>query len=259
MSFIKHCAVFACLVGSSFASAADAQNLPVAQAAASPEQISYLTEDYPPSNFVENGQLKGYAADLLKAMWRQMRVPLQPIEVTNWARAFHQLETTPNTMLFATSRTTERENKFLWVGPIYQNRYVLIGRAERKYELSTPLDAAKYRVGVIRDDIGQKLLVEAGLNEAKLEKVADFRQLVKMLKADRIDLICASNTVLPTFVSYGDFKATDLQQVITVKESALYYAFNKETNPLLVERFQSALKVVEPERKRLLKQFGLTP
>jgi polar amino acid transport system substrate-binding protein len=256
VSFVKQFAALVGFVALFFVAPALAEQ---ASIATRPEHITYLTEDYPPSNFVENGELKGYATDLLKAMWRQMKVPAQPIEVTNWARAYNQLETVPNTMLFATSRTSERENKFLWVGPIVKNRYVLIGRTDRKYDVATPTDAAKYRVGVIRDDIGQKLLAEAGLSEAKLDKVADFRQLVKMLKADRIDLICASSTVLPTFVNYGDFKANDLQQVITVKNIELYYAFNKDTNSHLIERFQAALKAVEPERKRVLTQFGLTP
>ena len=256
MSFVKQFVALAGFAALFFVPSALADQSSIATR---PEHITYLTEDYPPSNFVENGELKGYATDLLKAMWRQMKVPPQPIEVTNWARAYNQLENTQNTMLFATSRTAERENKFLWVGPIVKNRYVLIGRTDRKIELATPADAAKYRVGVIRDDIGQKLLVEAGLSEAKLEKVADFRQLVKMLKADRIDLICASNTVLPTFVSYGDFKVKELHAVSTIKNIELYYAFNKDTNPHLIERFQEALKAVEPDRKRFLSQFGLTP
>ena len=223
-----------------------------------PEQIKYFTEDYPPSNFVEKGEIKGYAVDLLKAMWRQMKVAEQPIEVTNWA-AFNHVESTPNTMLFAMTRNAERENKFLWIGPIYNNRYVLIGRADRKYAVSTPADAVRYRVGVIRDDIGQKLMLEAGVPENKLEKVADFRQLVKMLKADRIDMIAATITVLPSFAGYGDFKASELKPLATVKDAPLYFAFNKDTDARLVARFQNALRAVEPERRRTLKKYGLTP
>lgn len=254
MSYFGKCAAAAYLASLLLAVPAAAQP---AQPGAG--QIRYFTEDYPPSNFVENGTLKGYAVDLLKAMWRQMKVPEQPIEVTNWARAFNHVENTPDTMLFAMTRNAEREKKFLWVGPIYNNRYVLIGRTDRKYDVSVPADAGRYRVGVIRDDIGHKLMLEAGVTESKLEKVADFRQLVKMLKADRIDLIAATITVLPSFAGYGDFKASELAPVATVKEAPLYFAFNKDTDARLVARFQNALRAVEPERRRALKAFGLTP
>ena len=221
------------------------------------ESISYLTEDYPPSNYVENGELKGYAVELLKLVWRTMGVVEQKIEVTNWARAFNQLETTPNSMLFAMTRNAEREQKFQWVGPIFENRYVLIGRTERKLSLAGPADAANYRVGVIRQDVGHKLMLEFGAKDEALEKVADLRQLVKMLKANRIDLICASATILPAFASYGDFKAADLAVVATVKSAPLYYAFSKEVDSALVAAFQRALKGLNKERLQLLKTAGV--
>jgi len=54
-------------------------------AASGPENLTYLTEDYPPSNYLENGVLKGVAVDVLKALWMKMGVKEQPIEVSNWA------------------------------------------------------------------------------------------------------------------------------------------------------------------------------
>lgn len=224
-----------------------------------PEQLTYLTEDYPPSNYLEDGKLKGYATDLLRALWKRMGVPEQPIEVTNWARAFNRTETTPDTVLFATTRNAEREARFQWVGPIYQNKYVLVGRSGRVFDVTTTADAGKYRVGVIREDVGHKLMLEAGLADGKLEKVADFRQLVKMLAADRVDLLCVSATLIPEFTHWGNFKPGDLQRVQLVKEVALYYAVNKDTDPALVKRMQAALSALEPERRRVLKAYGLEP
>ncbi len=252
LRFLAPLVVFCLTCGSSLAQ-------PQSSTKISPEQITYLTEDYPPSNYVEDGVVKGYAVEVLQAMWKHMGVAEQPIEVTNWARAYNQTQSTPNTMLFATTRNAEREDKFQWVGPIYMNRYVLIGRSGKKFPITRVADAAQFRIGVIREDIGHKLMLENGFSDAKLDRVADFRQLVKMLANDRVDLICVSATLIPGFAKYGGLDVAQLQTVLTVKETSLYYAYNKATDAQLVARFQSALKAVEPTRKKRLIAAGLTP
>lgn len=223
--------------------------------AAGPEQLTYLTEEYPPANYMENGTLKGYAVDVLKAMWKKMGVPEQPIEVINWARAYRRAETTPNTMVFTMTRNAERENLFQWVGPIYKSRYVLVGRAGRTFQLGSPSDAGRYRVGVIRDDVGHKLIREAGIPDDKLEKVGDFRQLLKMLDADRVDLLCVSDTLIPTVSQWSKLKSGDLTETLVISEVSIHYAISKGTDPTLVKRFQSALDAIEPERRRILKTY----
>lgn len=223
--------------------------------AAGPEDISYLTEEYPPANYVEDGKLKGFAVDVLRAVWRKMGVADQPIEVTNWARAYHRVETTPNTMVFTMTRTPEREQRFQWVGPIHKDRYVLVGRSGRGIRVTNPADIARYRVGVIRADIGHKLLLEGGVPDAKLEKLANFRQLVKMLEADRVDLLCIGSSMIATFPRWGGFKPGDLSEVMTISDVAVYYAMSKGTDPALVKRFQSALEAIEPETRRIMKTY----
>lgn len=48
---------------------------------AEPEDIRYITEDYAPSNYLEKGVLTGIAVEVLKAMWAEMGVKEQKIQV----------------------------------------------------------------------------------------------------------------------------------------------------------------------------------
>lgn len=223
--------------------------------AAGPEDVTYLTEEYPPANYTEKGVLKGYAVDVLRAMWRKMGVPEQPVEVSNWARAYNRADTTANTMLFVMTRTPEREGRFHWVGPIHQSRYVLVGRSARHFQVTAPADLARYRVGVIRADIGHKLLLEGGIPDGKLEKVADYRQLLKMLEAERVDMLCVAESMLMAFPRWSNLKPGDIKEVMTVKDVAVYYALSKDTDAALVKRFQNALLAVEPESKKIMKFY----
>ncbi|MBK6907651.1 MAG: ABC transporter substrate-binding protein [Rhodocyclaceae bacterium] len=232
------------------------QEVPKAQGAPRSGQLTYLTEDYPPINYIEFGQVKGLAVDLLKLMWKQMGVPEQPIEITNWSRAYRIASQTPYTVLFSTTRTPEREALFQWVGPIVFDRNVLVAGKKSAISLASVRDAATHRVGVIRDDVCHRELIESGLEDARIEKVSNFRQLFKMLEADRIDLICVSESLLATGHEL-DEPLPEVKTVLIASETPLYYAFNKATSPLLVARFQAALKAVEKERRSLLKKAGL--
>lgn len=114
----------------------------------SPAQITYMTEDYPPDNFVRNGTLTGYSVDLLKALWKKMGCPEQPIQVLPWARGYHNALEMPNHMLFTMARTPEREKLFHWVGPIYRTQIALIGLADRGLTLTKLGDAQAYVTAV---------------------------------------------------------------------------------------------------------------
>lgn len=224
-----------------------------------PEALTYLTEDYAPSNYLQDGELKGIAVEVLRAVWKQMGVPPQPIQVINWARGFQEVETTPDTVLFAMTRRPDRENKFLWVGPIYKSTFVLYSRAGWRIPLATVRDAAAYRIGVLREDIGEKFLLEAGIPLAHLERVAHVRQLTQMLDAGHIDLVCLPAETMQTYggMRYGD--PAGYTPELVAFPTVLYFAFNKATPPGLVARFQEALTRVESERRRIVKKYGGTP
>jgi polar amino acid transport system substrate-binding protein len=243
----------ATLAGSRFAFA-DSQNTDV-----TPQKIVYLTEDYPPSNYMENGELKGIAVEVLKAMWAKMNVPAQKIEVINWARGYKQTETVPNTMLFAMTRTPERENKFQWVGPIYRGSYVLYSRSDKRIPLKTAGQAASYKVGVLREDLGHKLMLEAGIADGQLEKVAQVQQLVKMLNAGRIDLMCVYADTLTQYARQQGLDPATFVLELTLKENTMYYALNKATSPAVVGQFQRALSTIDRERRQIVKAYGGAP
>jgi len=230
-----------------------------APGASRPEELTYLTEDYPPSNFLVDGQLKGIAVEVLKLIWKRMGVAEQPIQVINWARGYRQTEETPGLVLFAMTRTPERDPVFKWVGPIYHSAYVLVGRSGQRFQLERTLDAAHYRVGVLRQDIGHKLLLQAGVPDAGLEKVSHVRQLVQMLVAGRVDLICLPEETMHQYVLEEKLAAGSFNRAFVVWKSTLAFAFNKDTDPGLIERFQTALDHLGPERERIIRKYGGMP
>jgi polar amino acid transport system substrate-binding protein len=223
---------------------------------ATPESIVYMTEDYPPENYVEEGALKGYAVNILKAMWRKMEITEQPIQVLPWTRAYQQVQTQPGYMLFAMARTPEREKLFQWVGPIYRAQPSLFALQDFDRTVTSLAKAKAYRIGVLRDDIGESLLMESGFTGNALIRVSSLEQLILMLKARRIDMICSTESSLKDAIARKPAISVPYIAVLKVGEIQTWYAFNRKTDPALVARFQKALNAIEPERRAIIRRYN---
>ncbi len=226
--------------------------------ATEPEDITYMTEDYPPENYIEKGELKGYAVEILKAIWKKMGVPEQPIQVLPWARGYAMVEKFPNHMLFSMARNSEREKLFKWVGPIYNAECKLFSLADKNFKLKDINDARKHRIGVIRNDIGETILANAGFPDSALSKVASLRQLIMMLKAERIDFICTTDASLKNEIKRDKSLKLHYKQAWLVEEIRVYYAFSRTTDDAVVSRFQKALTSIKDERLSIIRKYNLT-
>ena len=59
------------------------------------DDLTIITEDYPPLNYVENKELKGPAVDIVQAIQDRLG-SADKINVYPWARAYRFLETKKN-------------------------------------------------------------------------------------------------------------------------------------------------------------------
>ena len=121
--------------------------------AQSPEDLIYMAEDYPPANYLEDGKITGVSVEILKLIWEKMECPEKPIMIVPWGRGYRLVKTEPNHVLFSMSRTKE------WVGPIFTARHVLVGLEDKNYQLDKLDDAKPFRIGTIKQDIGECVLL----------------------------------------------------------------------------------------------------
>ncbi|OGR11862.1 MAG: hypothetical protein A2277_20035 [Desulfobacterales bacterium RIFOXYA12_FULL_46_15] len=220
-------------------------------------KLKYITEEYKPYNFVENGEIKGIAPDLLGLAWKEMNIEKQEIKVLPWARGYDMLQNNPYTVLFATARSDERENQFKWACPITTNHYVVLAKKDRKIKISSVEDINKYRIGTIREDIAEQLLIAKGLNAARFDRGHDIKSNVRKLDVGRIDLMAYGK--LSAFKTMKDM-GIDLnryESVYEIQSSQICYAFNIQTPDEVVSQFQNALdKIVNsPEYQKLLDKY----
>jgi polar amino acid transport system substrate-binding protein len=226
--------------------------------ATQPKDIVYMTEDYPPENYLEQGVLKGYAVEILKAVWKRMGVPEMPIHVFPWARGYKMAQEEPNHMLFAMARTPERESLFKWVGPIYHADMMLFALKNKNFKIRNINDAKKFRIGVLRKDIGETILKEAGFSGDSLSSVNTLSQLIQMLETGHIEMICTTEASMKRVLFKDKLLSVKYKPVFLVEEINVFYAFNRSTDDAVITKFQKALESINEERKSIIKKYKLS-
>ena len=168
-----------------------------------------------------------------------------------------------DTCLFSTTRTPERENLFKWVGPISPTTISILARKEKKIKINSIDDIKKYRVGVTIDDIGEQLLVTAGMKLTELERMGGVDVIVnsiKKLDKDRIDLFAYEENAVKWEIKTKDFNSAEYEVVYTLKEGEVYYVFHKETSDSIIETLQNALDELKSdgEYQKVLDKYPVT-
>jgi polar amino acid transport system substrate-binding protein len=211
------------------------------------DKLSFVTESYPPYNFKVQGKLKGIAVDLLLAATKKSEASLSTngIRVLPWPRAYKMAEKGPNIVLFSTTRTEEREEKFNWIGPISPTRIILLAKKSNSIVINAPADINKYTVGAITDDIGDQLVQKTGVKSSSIKYVTKAESLAKMLDAGRIQLWAYEENVARWFIKQAGLKNSEFESVYTLKESDLYYAFSKDINKQARDLLQKSLDEIK--------------
>lgn len=214
-------------------------------------ELKFITENYGPFNYEKDGKLQGTSVELLLKIFKQAGTGrgLKDIELMNWARGYKLAQTTKNTVLFSTTRTKSRENLFKWVGPISPTKIAIIGKKNSGIEIRSDDDLKKFRIGAVRDDIGELLLLSKGIGREVIYRTNSSKTTSKMLAAGRIDLWAYESKVAFFNLREQGEDPDDYEVLRTLEQSHLYFAIQKDTSDELVNRMQAALDKVRAAEK----------
>lgn len=210
-------------------------------------KLEFLTEAYPPYNYIKDGKLQGFAVDLLTASMASLSEPfdIEEIQLLPWGRAYLMTSTGHNKVLFSMTRTAAREAIFAWAGPITATRIVLFARKQDNIILNNLDSLAQYNIGVIRDDVGEQLLLSSGVDQALLKRVGNATSLVRMLDRGRINLLAYEENVARSFIKEVGLDMDKFEVVYTLTEGQLYYAFSLSTEQSLIDKLQLGIDKVK--------------
>lgn len=205
---------------------------------ASAANFKIMTEEYPPFNYSDGGQITGLSTEVTLEIAKRIGHPTD-LEMLPWARAYKLIQKDSGLILYSMTRTEAREDLFKWVGPVAANKWVLFAKKGSGVSISSLEDAKSVKkIGTYKDDAAESFLIAEGFGN--LDSVINDEQNVPKLMAGRINLWIVGEL-------QGIYKAKkkgvsdQLEKVLDVKDTELYIAFSKDTSDDVIATWQKAL------------------
>jgi len=159
-------------------------------AAGEPSRL--MTEEFAPYQYYKDVDdketLTGISIEIVSAIQERLGDENE-IKVLPWSRGLKLLQKHPNSALFSTARTPDREDKYKWVGPLSELQMVFFRRKGSGVGFSS-MDEARAigRIGVTKNVATHEILSNMGFeNLDVLQSGADEKNIARLLK-DRIDV-----------------------------------------------------------------------
>ncbi len=214
-------------------------------AATAAAELQLLTEEAPPTSFMQDGELRGMAVEVVRALILRTGDQAQ-IKLLPWTRAYHLAQQQADTGLFATVRTPEREGKFQWVGPILLGTTSFYSLKSRNLHFdSLEAVAASGPLALPKQWYTYETLSARGLKN--LYGVTSAKSMVTMLRHGRVQLIATEDLTLKDELASGGLRPDQVQAHLPFMRSAYYIAFSPNTDARVVERWQRELSAMRKD------------
>ncbi|NOQ29573.1 MAG: transporter substrate-binding domain-containing protein [Helicobacteraceae bacterium] len=215
--------------------------------------IKIYTEHYPPYNMKnKDGKLVGSSIEVLDAVLKKMNSSqsVKDVKLRSWAKSYAIAQKIDNAMVFSTTKTSTREPLFKWVGPIATATVGVIALKSKKINIKKVSDFNKYKIGAVLKDIGETLLLEAGVSKNSIQYVKGEDAInisFNKMKKNRIDMFVYNINVALANAKMEGFDVNKYEIVYTLKVGYQYFAFKKNTDDKIIKKWQSALDAIKKD------------
>lgn len=211
------------------------------------QTLKVYTQSWPPYSYEADGKLTGYSTELLRAVLNEASLDAS-FTVLSWSRAYQTASQEPNSLLYTTTRTPEREDVFEWIGPIGIRKLWLFKLKDRQdIQIKGKEDLKKYRVSIVRDTSSLKLVMDRDLfPRSQIDEAPTTASNVKKLFFKRVDLILATNGGANYELSQLPYPRDAMEPVYVLNDEFLFYfAINKKSDPILIEKIRHAFAKIK--------------
>lgn len=221
--------------------------------------LNLLTDNYPPFNMPGDkpGEVRGISTEIVQQLLARIGRPYQ-IRLYPWQRALSAAQNTPDSCVFSTSRTPERESLYSWVGPLAETSWALFAYEAdpSTANLSNIEDVRDKRIGSSHGDAIVTWLQSYGYR-VDVAPRDDINP--RKLLAGRIDL-WASGRLAGQYILHQQ-QIRDIVPRLTFNRSSMYLACNRDLPSDEVKRLNHELQHMREDGSisAIYKRNGYTP
>lgn len=213
-------------------------------------QLNYLTEEWAPFNYQEDGNVTGISVEVLEAVFKNIGVNRSraDVRIVPLAEGFQTAQNNTSTVLFSIVRTPERELLYKWAGPFTSASFVIYAPMSSNITISSPEDLNQYRIGVVQASIENDLLTSHGVNASQIVNGQKPEDLLRMLEEGQIDMWATGDLAGRHQMLQIAADPNAYETVYTLSENDFYYIFSKDVPDTMVGAFQHALEAVRDQK-----------
>lgn len=186
--------------------------------------LSIVFEDYPPYEYVEEGEVKGMNLDIIREAFKRMGITPY-FEPRPWKRAVFQLKSGEILALSSGFKTQQRK-PFVYYpdAPLSMETNMVIVRAGSNLKINSLDDIKPLTLGVVREYVyGEPFDSLTGVHKIKAQS---SHQLLRMLLEGRMDAAIGNKAVF-RYLARKQGKLDQIKFIYVVGREPLYLMFSK--------------------------------
>ncbi len=220
-------------------------------------KLTLLTEEYPPITYREkDGRISGLATEIVTEIMKRLEVRNYDLALLPWDEAYAQAKTNPNTILFSTERTAERETLFNWVGPLGRNRTYFYVHRDSDLKIGDLAQAKKVpKIATCSSWFTEQYLRDQGFTN--LQSFTDPQEDVRQLIDRKADLSVFTDMTVSNLVQDAGYSPDEIKSLYQILETEFYIAVSKGTDPKIAADWQDAFDEIKHDGtlQRIYKKY----
>ncbi len=229
--------------------------LPPMAHAALAQTLRIATSHLPPLVVENGGAAPGALHELVTELCKRIQVA-PAMEFVPWQRAIFMATHNAATAIFPLTRMPERERRFRWLVPLYEENYVFLAPRGRAFDVHNPAIMKDMRVTLIRGSALKAVLLEMGYKNIIEARSVDevHRFMVAGIADAAYGELSIVRNALRTRVAEADFEYS-----APVSRTAAWLAGSLDFTEADAARFQRAMKEMKADGSyfAILKKYQL--
>lgn len=208
-----------------------------------PGLVNIYTENNPPQSYRDNkGILTGSSVEIVQAMTAVIGSE-NLITITNWTDAYDQALLNPNSMIFSTARTTQREPYFQWVGPVCKKNACFFVKTGSPVQLNNFDDAKTLgTIGVTEGWASEDELIELGFTN--IHTWATPQEVFEKLIDGTADAVVLNDIAISYLADQTGHNPDEVRNELLFSPDETYLAFCKDTESSYIQEWQQAYTTI---------------
>lgn len=198
------------------------------------------TEEQPPVNYIDqNGDVSGRSTAIVKEIMKRQNIDA-PIHLLNWSTGYNIVLTTPDTAIFSTTKTHQRDAMFKWVGPIASVEYSFFGRDDFSTPINNLGDVKNAGLIAVVANTGRHLTLQSS-NVNNLLFCEDDKACVEAVLSGKAALWFGTKDMYAQNAKRLNQEMNRIVEIWPYMTRGMYIAFNRETPDSEIELWQNTL------------------